>query len=163
MKQENPNMNNVLKLFKLQNWRWFKPAEPTNIWKHLVIVSHLWYPLFKAEIGFLWRILTDIRIQKTVGSSHDGQWDRSEKCSNFSYMIIPTITNIRNHIVYLLYDFVLVTLSLNRLPKIEKRIMKATEIWMTPLLPTLVIPSKPALSLHHSTTQKESLKNWTAC
>lgn len=42
MKTENPRMNFVLKLFKLQNWRKLRPAEPANTFKarvyHVLVI-----------------------------------------------------------------------------------------------------------------------------
>jgi hypothetical protein len=35
MKTENPRINFVLKLFRLQNWRILRPAEPVHVMKEL--------------------------------------------------------------------------------------------------------------------------------
>lgn len=89
IKTENPSMNFVRKLLRLQNWRKLKPAAPAQKWtasQNLMFVQKntTYSVLIVVHPLFTLFIHTDISKEKAVQCSKYWCWNRGKKSSEFS-------------------------------------------------------------------------------
>nr|GMD07207.1 hypothetical protein Iba_chr06cCG4990 [Ipomoea batatas]GMD08773.1 hypothetical protein Iba_chr06dCG1750 [Ipomoea batatas] len=85
MKNENPRMNFVLKLLRLQNWSKPRPAEAACQTEHNRIMNHETQAVFVSDRSVI-RLdyLTHEGEQDAVESSHDWQWYGCNNCPKLS-------------------------------------------------------------------------------
>lgn len=117
MKTENPRMNFVLKLLRLQNWSKLRPPAPAILLVLKIIDVHLRF------------------------GEHSGSKKRKAVQEN-----VPTYAKSKQYNAATIGAGIEAKRAPN-LPRMEKKIIKTADIWTTLLLPTCVSANKPVFSL----------------
>ncbi len=128
---------------------------PILTWTEMYRASQNKDPM-KYNVGHHdWEILTNHSKSNTENSSYNGLWDGCKNSTKFSCteeMMSQSIISLLGNIsVFPSGKKISISNSAcqTHSPKIEKKIMKTAEIWITLRLPTRVSPISPTFSLQN--------------